>query len=282
MAAATAVARAHGLEVGEQRVLSDSSNLLVGLGPAPMVARVATSTADARAGGAMDWLARDVALASHLASRGAAVVPPATELPPGPHIEDGLAITFWRHVEHDRSRPASAREAGQALRRLHEAMEDFAGDLPAFPSLLDECGLVIDRLERSGNVAPDLPVTLRAALHRVGSAIDAAALPPRPLHGDASPSNLLRTPAGLLWTDFEDTCSGPAEWDLACLAASSEPDAAAALEAYGSPPHNEALEPFLEARRLQGALWTALLAERHPELRERATTRLSRWTAPGW
>jgi hypothetical protein len=36
--------------------------------PAPVVA-VATSTADTRAGGARDWLARDVALASFLASR---------------------------------------------------------------------------------------------------------------------------------------------------------------------------------------------------------------------
>jgi hypothetical protein len=36
------------------------------------------------------------------------------------------------------------------------------------------------------------------------------------------------------------------------------------------------LDPFLEARRLQGALWTALLAERHPGLRERAEQRLGR------
>jgi thiamine kinase-like enzyme len=121
---------------------------------------------------------------------------------------------------------------------------------------------------------------MHAALRDIRSAVDAASLPPIPLHGDATLSNLLRTPAGLLWTDFEDTCAGPVEWDLACLAASAGDDAPEALEAYGRPPHDEALEPFLEMRRLQGAIWTALVAERHPELRARAEARLSAWAAP--
>lgn len=92
-------------------------------------------------------------------------------------------------------------------------------------------------------------------------------------------SNLLRTPAGLRWTDFEDTCAGPVEWDLACLALSAAPDADEALEAYGRR-HDDALEIFIEARRLQGAVWTALVAERHPGLRQRAEERLSRWAPP--
>jgi hypothetical protein len=57
-----AVAARQGVEVREPRVLSDGSNLLVRLAPAPVVARVATSTANVRAGGVRDWLARDVAL----------------------------------------------------------------------------------------------------------------------------------------------------------------------------------------------------------------------------
>jgi hypothetical protein len=270
------VAAAHGLEVGETRVLSDRSNLIVELAPAGVVARVATSTADTRAGGAREWLARDVTMASWLAERGPAVVPPATELPPGPHLEDGLAITFWRQAQHDRSAPASPREAGEALRALHEALAEFPGELPPFAGLLDECGRLVERLKTAGP-APAIQ-RIAAALDRLRSTIDAAGLPVRPLHGDASPSNLLRTPGGLLWTDFEDCCSGPVEWDLTCLASSSGPDAAAALEAYGAP--GPALEPFLEARRLQGALWTALLAERHPHLRARAAARLREWEAP--
>jgi phosphotransferase family enzyme len=281
------VARAHGLDVREPRVLSDCSNLLVRLSPDSVVARVATSTGAVRAGAARDWLARDVAVASFLAERGGAVVPPASELPPGPHVEAGLAITFWRFVEHDPSHPPGAREAGEALRRLHEALEDYPGELPPFTTVLDECARLIDRVQQSGsNAAASLPAAaaqpgaldrMRAALDRIRSETAAAELPPRSLHGDASPSNLLRTPAGLLWTDFEDTCAGSVEWDLACLALSAEPDAAAALAGYGRAPPDETVEPFLEARRLQAALWTTLLAESHPELRARAEARMSRW-----
>jgi Phosphotransferase enzyme family len=267
---AVAVARRHGVEVRDPRVLSDRSNLIVELAPAPVVARVATSTADVRPGGARGWLARDVALAAHLAAAGADVVRPATTPPAGPHMEEGLAMAFWEKVMHDRSRPPAPREAGEALGRLHEALEDFPGDLPPFSALLDECDAVIERLRLSQTDV------LRFALHDIRAAIDAAALPERPVHGDASRSNLLRTPAGLLWTDFEDTCAGPVEWDLACLALSAAPDGDEALGAYGRP-LDDALEPFMEARRLQGALWTALLAVRHPELRERAEERLSRW-----
>ena len=140
----------------------------------------ATSTADVRPGGARDWLARDVALGRYLASAGAEVVPPASDPPAGPHIEDGLAVAFWEMVEHDGSRPPSVREAGEALRRLH--------------------------------------------------------------------------------------------------ALSAGADADEALDTYGRQ-HDDALDPCLDARRLQGALWTALVAKRHPAFRARAEDRLSRWAA---
>ncbi len=279
MEAAVAVAGAHGLDVREPRVLSDRSNLLIRLAPAPLVARVATSTAEIRADGARDWLARDVALGTHLVSVGGDAVPPAMLPPPGPHMQDGLAITFWRFVENDTSNPPAPEEAGEALWRVHEALWDFLDPLPPFTAVLDECELVIERLA-SRPASPAGLDRMSAAVRDIRSAVDAAALPSRPLHGDASRSNLLRTPAGLLWTDFEDTCAGPVEWDLACLVASSGPDAADALEGYGRPPDDGALEPFLETRRLQGALWTALLAERHPELRALAEERLRAWAAP--
>jgi thiamine kinase-like enzyme len=160
-------------------------------------------------------------------------------------------------------------------------LADFPGPLPPFAAVLDECDVVIERLAAapSVGVSPAILERMRAALEDIRGAVDAAALPPRPLHGDATPSNLLRTPAGLLWTDFEDTCTGPVEWDLACLGASSGSGAGEALEAYGRPLPDEALEPFLDARRLQGAIWVAHVAERHPEQRARAEARLSAWAA---
>ena len=38
--------------------------------------------------------------------------------------------------------------------------------------------------------------------------------PHQPLHGDAHLGNLMNTTTGLLWTDWEDTFSGPIEWDV--------------------------------------------------------------------
>jgi thiamine kinase-like enzyme len=39
----------------------------------------------------------------------------------------------------------------------------------------------------------------------------------RPLHGEAHDRNVLVTPAGLRWIDFEGACTGPLEWDIAFL-----------------------------------------------------------------
>jgi hypothetical protein len=75
------------------------------------------------------------------------------------------------------------------------------------------------------------------------------------------------------------------ERDLACLVANArvlglDPGAgAAALAAYGRDSADAALGPFIEARALQIAVWTAFMAGRHPPLRERARQRLAHWSA---
>lgn len=202
-------------------MLHDSSNLLVHLRPAPVVARVATTTAAAR-DRCVDWLAREVDVARYLAERSVPVVGPAAELPVGPHLHRGFAITFWAYVDHDPGRSLDAAEVGE---------------------------------------------------QRAREALDAAGLAVRALHGDAHAGNLLRTPDGPLWTDFEDTCRGPVEWDLACLACGRGPGAGA-LAAYGRRPDDPELAPFVEARSLQLAVWTGFVAQRRPELRERAREQL--------
>src|SRR5215217_7681409 len=86
--AAAQVAREHGLHFGDEpRVIHEGSNLLLHLDPAPVVARVATTTAIVREGDA--WLTREVAVAGHVARRGAPAVAPSDELPPGPHSFSG-------------------------------------------------------------------------------------------------------------------------------------------------------------------------------------------------
>jgi hypothetical protein len=251
-----AAARRHGLEVTDPRVVRDPSNVLVHLAPASVVARVATTTATARPDGARAWLVRDVAMAGWLHARAAAVVAPAHELPPGPHDEDGFVLTFWRLVEPQAQRPADAR-AGRELRELHDQLDGFPGALAPLSSVLGEAGMLIDHCGLNA---------LREPLRAAREVLEEGDWPARPLHGDAHAGNLLSTASGVLWTDFEDCCAGPAEWDLACLVFGSA-DGPAALDAYGYKGDPAAVEAFVEARALQVAAWTALMAEHHPQLR---------------
>jgi hypothetical protein len=264
--AAVAVARRHGLEVTDPRLQRDLSNVLVHLAPAPVVARVATTTAAARPDGAWAWLDRDVIMAGWLAADGAAVVAPADELPAGPHREDGFALTFWRLVDPRAERPSPVR-TGRQLRELHERLEGFPGALAPLRSVLDEAQSLIERCALS-----DLHGPLAAAR----GSIERCPLPARPLHGGAHAGNLLCTGSGLLWTDFEDSCAGPVEWDLACLVFGAT-DRQAALDAYGYEGDAATLTPFVEARAVQVAAWTALMADHHPQLLPALTQRLQRW-----
>lgn len=266
MGAAVTVARRHGLEVDEPRIVRDLSNVLVHLWPSPVVARVATTTAAARPDGARAWLARDVEMAGWLAARGASVVAPANEVAPGPHDEGRFNLSFWRLVDAQDERPGGAR-AGRELRELHERLDGFPHPLPPLSWVLDEAQMLIGRYGLD---------VLEGPLAAVRSAIEVVALPARPLHGDAHAGNLLRTESGLLWTDFEDCCCGPLEWDLACLVFTS-PDPGAALDAYGYPGDPAGLEPFVEARAVQVTAWAGLMAEHHPQLRPRLAQLLERW-----
>jgi hypothetical protein len=102
-------------------------------------------------------------------------------------------------------------------------------------------------------VLPDRP-TLRPRLDG----------PPQPLHGDAHPGNLLRTSAGWVWADLEDTCRGPVGWDLACLRRTSRLDGRAAVGAMPGAPTDEELAPFAWLRALHAAAWWFVHAVRVP------------------
>src|SRR5690349_12166698 len=129
LAAARAVARAHGVACDEAVPIAAGSNVLVHLKPAPVVARVMTGTALLH-DDVERWLSREVAVGAFLARTGL-VVAPSDILPPGPHEQDGLWMTLWRFVPHDaRAAPPEPRELGRSLRALHAALAEFPGELP--------------------------------------------------------------------------------------------------------------------------------------------------------
>jgi hypothetical protein len=194
--AAVAVAREHGLRVDEPRVLKDSHNLVVHLAPSPVVARVGQAMSQLRPG----IRGRELAVTRWLVDRGAPVLPPF-------HDEvlerDGHELTLWPYVE---PREPDGDEAARALIDVRTALANcpvLGGFWP-----LTEMRELIARLG------------LRAEVEAARAYVEAKLrYDPVGLHGDAHLRNCLFTEDGPRWSDLEDSCYGPSEWDAACLAA---------------------------------------------------------------
>lgn len=277
VAAAVAVARAHGLRVDEPAVLAQGYAVRVHLRPAPVVARVSTITAILRAPIA-PWLARELEVAAFLAARGASVVPPSDLLPPGPHQHDGLGVSFWQYIAPASGEGAGAAsgdvpgdvagdvpgaaQAGRMLAELHAALRDYPGALPLLAPPLGDIPRGLARIEQAGNILPAHDIALlRGVWEDLQPGLSPEALGPlQPLHGDAHVHNLIRSADGWLWNDFEDVCLGPVGWDLASLDSDGQ-----ALAAYADAPDAASLALFRRVRQLHGIVWVYALSPEWPD-----------------
>jgi Ser/Thr protein kinase RdoA (MazF antagonist) len=184
-----------------------------------VVAKAAASSRTIRDAGA--FLARELAVAAAVHAAGLPVVAPSDAVPAGIHEHDGVAVTFWEHVPLAEAGafPASDR-LGAMLAELHATLRASDLALPRLAPLADIPRFVA----RAGATA----AAMGEAYERVVATRPDG--PDQPLHGDAHPGNLLPAADGRwLWCDFEDTCSGPVEWDLAALRRSPRLDGAAAV-----------------------------------------------------
>jgi hypothetical protein len=252
LAAAVELARALGLRVDDPAVVRDVTNLLVHLRPSPVVARVSRTFTALRG---RDWLEALVELHGWLAGAGAPVTAPADELPPGPHERDGFLITFWRWYEHDPDRDRVIADAAGALRVVHEALASFPGVLPHY-TRADELGALLDRLDAAGEDV--------ALLRRGLTEVLAAPFAGQPVHGDAHLGNVLSTPDGVLWTDFETACRAPPEYDLAAslwmdISLPERAGVGAAMVAAYGDYDADMLERMLPAYGIFNAAWTVEL-----------------------
>jgi hypothetical protein len=250
--AALAVAREKGVRCEDPVVLREAWHVLVHLRPSPVVARVSSSIPFPE-GPNPDDIARELAVAVHCAGAGCAVVPPADEVEAVPYGHGGHIVTFWRYIEpHDEPDEVAAL---RALREIHDALESYDGALPGFGHPEDTTAM-LDALPPSNDVE-----LLRDVVARRPEVAG------QPLHGDAHLFNVLGTPRGPRWHDFETACHGPREYDLAAFAEN------AALDAYGAYDRD-----LVEAMWPQYAAWvtasmlTAL--PRRPELAESLEQRL--------
>lgn len=208
--AAVETAARHGSAPDRCEILQNGSTLVLRLTDS-LVARVVTDLDGPRQGA--DWFAREIAVAQHLANRGAPVIPLHPELPPGPHEHLGFTLNFWQYVTAIDAAPDPA-TVGKTLYQCHDLLRLFPGALPEL-GILTETLALLETLERRALFPP---ATLRLLRERLVSSMDGLRkFPYQPLHGDAHPGNLMHTTRGLLWTDWEDAFMGPVEWDLASI-----------------------------------------------------------------
>jgi Ser/Thr protein kinase RdoA (MazF antagonist) len=192
------------------------------------------------------------------------VVAPSAELDPGPHTEDGISLSFWEYVE-ELDAPLDAAEAGRRLLECHRLLDAYEGELEPLGTLT-EAERWLGELHAEGRIATERAIVLRRDGAEVRHAIEALALPLQAVHGDAHLDNAINTAGGPLWNDWEDTCLAPRALDLGCLAAAASvwgddpAPVATALAAYGEI-DSATLEVFVAARRFQGTIWSAILAD---------------------
>jgi hypothetical protein len=265
--AAMTVVQMVGAFTGQARVIYTGSSVIVGFGAGGPVARVGGLTAGVR-DLSMSYR-REVALAQHLAARGAPVGLPWQ--PAGPFKQADRVISLWHEAQTEP--PADPSAAGTNLRLCHDALRDFPDLLPPLSSLFDEAQRIVDSTTVS---AGDQRVFHRAISYarRVLIELD---LPEQPLHGDAGMGNVL---TGGVWHDWEDSCRGPLIWDLASLISSAriigrEPERAdATLLAYGDAPGLQHIDAFVAIRGLHVLAWSLLASQEEGHLRPTTEARL--------
>jgi len=169
---------------------------------------------------AIERLSRELAVARHLSGRRAPIVPPSGRFPAGPHFQGKFGLTLWQFVEHapvDQDDPAQLALAAAALRQVHNALADHPGALPSFRTRVEKCRTLMEARSALPALAHADRKFLLMAYDRILAAMDALPLELIPIHGDAGPHNVLMTADGARYTDFEDACLGPREWDVGWL-----------------------------------------------------------------
>lgn len=206
--AAREIASAHGVVPDRCDILQNGSTLVLRLSET-LVARIVTNLDGPRQG--KEWYAREIAVAAHLARHKAPVIPLHPAIPPEPYEHLGFPMNFWQFVTATGSDP-DPEMIGKTLHDCHEVLLKFDQPLPNL-EILEESIRVLELKSARNHFSPPTLELLRGHLTTTIGTL--GQFPSQPLHGDAHLGNLMNTTSGLLWTDWEDTFTGPVEWDLA-------------------------------------------------------------------
>jgi Phosphotransferase enzyme family len=215
LAAAISAAATAGLCSVAPELLHLGNHTTVRLSPLPIVARIASGTS-------FDFshesLAREIAIARHLAAEEAPSVRPAPAMFPGPYLENDCAVTLWEFVD-GRAVDTGAEEAMAAasLQRLHAALATFDADLPSFITKVESCETILGNPIEAPRLGKDDRLFLERAYRKLREQLNGVRSVWQPLHGDAHLGNVLINGSGAIWMDLESACSGPLEWDVVSL-----------------------------------------------------------------
>ncbi|MFN2467144.1 MAG: phosphotransferase family protein [Gaiellaceae bacterium] len=262
--AALAVARAHGR--AEPGILLSSRRKTMtmrfeGTGELARVTFPAGAPSDTAA-----QLERAVAVAGHVADLGGPIGAPSSTVPPGPHVQGGFVVTFWRFYAGARSYWGRPGALGGSLRDLHQAARTYAG---ALPHVLDEVDDAVETVAADGRLRQEDRRTMVESLRLLRPQLRRRVEDEHVVHGDAHAGNVLDADGRLLWIDLEHVARGPVEWDLACLLVETrtlrrtDELETEALRAYGAV-DRRLLESLLAYRVLEFAARTSLVEERDP------------------
>jgi hypothetical protein len=192
-------------------VLRDGGNLIIHLSPHQVVARLATVISEEDAEQAYKTLDRELRVARYLQSKGVPVLLPTDLTDAGPYDVGGTWMTFWNYVPPTPLQPPSPSEAVELVNGLSMAMKDFFDELPVLGVWERTC-------QSAARLRKHSDQRIQALLKVFLMVDEKTRLEPRlliPCHGDAHARNLLPSPEGWIWTDFEDVSLMPAYWDLA-------------------------------------------------------------------
>lgn len=208
--AAKEVLAAHGIVPDRCEILQNGHTLVLRL-TEDLVARVVQDVGGPRQG--TEWFARENAIAQHLTEQGAPVIPLHDALPPGPHEHLGYPMNFWKFVTVVEEEP-KAEDIGRTLYQCHAVLRTCTEPLPEL-AIITESLALLNTLEEKGAFPRSTLQLLRN--HLTTSVKVLSDCSRQALHGDAHMGNLMNTTTGLLWSDWEDTFSGPVEWDIASI-----------------------------------------------------------------
>ncbi len=164
-----------------------------------------------------EGLVREHQLTRALAALGARVARPLPGTAPIRHRTTGFLVTLWCRLEHDGTAEVPEATLGLSLRLLHETLALAQVELPCFRDGLERARTVLADDALIPALADHDRLLLRAAFDDLLAQLDDRALTAQALHGEPHAGNVLCTPTGLHWIDFESACRGPLEWHLAFL-----------------------------------------------------------------